>query len=87
MPEYLSSEEVQRQNAADVFLQASKAKEDERASEKDRLKKAIDRYIDKHNSTIGVRTEAKKQNRTNDYQLDLSADIVEILKELKGELR
>jgi len=87
MDEYQSSEELQRANR-DVFA----ATEGEKAatakrSEKDKLHAVLDKYIGRHESTKAVRETAKEHKRAADYQLDLSADLVEILEKIKNELR
>ncbi len=87
MMEYLSSEELQRNNR-DTFTDASALKdtEDKRA-EKDKLHAVLNKYIDKHNSTKNVRDLAIENKRTADQQLHISADLVEILTKIKNELR
>lgn len=85
-PEYQSSEELQRHNSADVFARAEKDKEETR-SEKEKLKAVLDTHIAKHSSTKTVRDIAKEHGRTAEYQLDLSADIVELLEKIKSDLR
>ena len=84
--EYNSSEELQRHSLG-VFVGADAEKKEKNVTETKRLKGIIDAYIKKYSSTSSVRSEAKKNGRTNDYQLDLSADIVEILEKIKSELR
>lgn len=90
MDQYNSSEEYRR-HKADVFAneqaEADAKKAAKTQTERDKLKKLIDKYITLHASTRSVRDEAKKHSRTNDYQLDLSADIVEVLEKIKSELR
>ena len=86
--EYQSSEELQRHNAdKGVFADAAADKPAVDVTEKTRIIGALDKYIDLHNSTASVRAEAKKNDRIAEYQLDLSADIVEILEKIKNELR
>ena len=88
MAEYISSEELQRTNS--VFAEKNK-KETRDISELDRLKKQLDTFIKAHSSTTKVRELAKSNPNTEkygtDYQLDLSADIVLILEDIKGKLR
>lgn len=84
MSEYNSSEEFQR-SARDTFVSKTEVKE--QRTEKDKLHKVLDKYIAKHSSTVVVRELAKEHNRAADYQLDLSADVVEILQKIKNELR
>jgi hypothetical protein len=87
MNEYQSSEELQRANR-DVFASdEAKKRAQEKRSEKDKLHAVLDKYIAKHNSTKAVRDMSVEHNRTADYQLDLSADLVEILEKIKNELR
>lgn len=85
--EYQSSEELQRRNR-DTFVDKAteKAAKDQR-TEKDKLHKVLDKHIAKHSKTTDVREMAKKNKRTAEYQLDLSADLVELLEKIKNELR
>jgi len=85
--EYHSSEELQRRSR-DTFVDeaAQKAAKKER-TEKDKLHKVLDQYIAKHSKTSDVRKMAKENERNAEYQLDLSADLVEILEKIKNELR
>lgn len=87
MAEYFSSEEIQR-STRDTFVDesAKKAAKQER-TEKDKLHKVLDKYIAQHNATKEVRIMAQNNKRGANYQLDLSADIVEILEKIKNELR
>lgn len=87
MFEYNSSEELSRRHSADAFKIAEKKQETDMTLQKKRLFAVIDKYIEKYSSTTSVRDEAKSHGRTNDYQLDLSADIVTILKEIKGTMK
>lgn len=84
--EYNSSESVQRQNI-DVFTGGASGKKPANLTEKNKLKKMLDFYIDRHSKTTAVRAMAKESNRGVEYQLDLSADIVELLEKIKKELR
>lgn len=87
MNEYQSSEELQRANRDAFVDEAAKKKAEEARTEKDKLHLVLDKYIRKHNSTKAVREMAVEHKRTADYQLDLSADLVEILEKIKNELR
>lgn len=87
MSEYQSSEDIQRQHSADVFARAEQKRTERVATEKQKLVKVIDSYIGLHSSTKSVRAAAKESGRSAEYQLDLSADIVEILEKIKSELR
>lgn len=87
MAEYQSSEEFQRTSRG-AFTDAAASKEkQEQETEKQKLQKVLDVYIAKHGSTKAVRAMAKDSKRSADYQLDLSADLVEILEKIKKELR
>lgn len=87
MSEYQSSEELQRATHDAFVDKAAKKAADDRRTEKDKLHKVLDQYIAKHSKTTDVREMAKENNRTADYQLDLSADIVAVLEKIKNELR
>lgn len=86
MSEYNSSEELQR-HSADVFAREQVKKTEDTITERGRLKKILDKHIAQHEKTASVRKLAKSAGRTNDYQMDLSADLVEILEKIKSELR
>lgn len=83
---YRSSEEVQRHNH-ELFVKTEAEKEKVVTQEGTRIKKLLDTYIEQHGSTVGVRAEAEKKKRDNSYQLDLSADLVEILTQIKSKVR
>lgn len=84
---FMSSESIQRQHSIDVFSQGEEKAEKATKSEIDRLKGLIDIQINKHSSTSAVRKLAEESKRNKSYQLDLSADIVEVLTKIKSELR
>lgn len=84
MDSYQSSEEIRRHVGAFSTGDEKKRRD---VSEVERLRKLLDTHIAKHSSTVTVRTLAKENKRTADYQLDLSADIVETLTKIKSELR
>ena len=86
MADYQSSEELQR-HARDAFIDKSANKPKADQSERDKLVKVLDRYIAQHSSTSSVRAECAKHSRKADYQLDLSADIVDMLEKIKSDLR
>ena len=84
---YQSSEELQRHNR-DVFAsKEAKEKQQANTTERDKIRKVLDQYISKHKSTDTVRKMAKEAGRTADEQLDLSAELVEILTKIKSDLR
>ena len=84
---YNSSEELARV-ARQTFIQKEQEKEQEkRLTDKERLLSGLNQYIAKYSKTTSVRKIAEEKKRTADYQLDLSADIVEILEKIKSDLR
>ena len=88
MGEYNSSEELQRQRS--VFADQTTKKE-VNTTETDKIKRILDLYIAKHSKTTTVRALSRENPNVAqygaDYQLDLSADLVEILTKIKSELR
>lgn len=85
--DYNSSEELQRHNA-DVFaVRAATKEEQEQKTQNDKFKTILDKYIAEHGASKKIRDMAKANGRTADYQLDLSADLVEILEKIKNEVR
>lgn len=86
----LSSEEFQRHKSVDVFS-AGEARKRVDPTEKEKVRRVLDKYIAVHSSTKGVRSLAKENQNVEkygaEYQLDLSADIVEILEKIKSDLR
>ena len=84
---YNSSEELQRHNAEVFANKEAEKKQKKQLTDKERLSANIDKYIEKYSKTTSVRKMAEEKNRTADYQLDLSADIVEILEKIKSDLR
>ena len=88
MGEYSSSEEFQWQRS--VFADKTPKKE-ANTTETDKIKKILDLYIAKHSKTTTVRALSRENPNVAKYgvgyQLDLSADIVEILEKIKSELR
>ncbi len=84
--EYQSSEELHRHHNNDVFARTQKDDSNKNISDREKLKKILDRHIKQHSSTKNVRALAEKNKRTADYQLDLSADLVEMLEKIKKEL-
>ncbi|CAN5702233.1 hypothetical protein BH23PAT2_BH23PAT2_08480 [soil metagenome] len=85
--EYNSSEELQRAHRQ-TFVEAEKKEEEkQQLTEKQKLHRVLDKYIAKHGKSTEIRKMAKEGNRTADEQLDLSAELVEILEKIKNELR
>lgn len=87
MAEYQSSEELQRANRGAFTDEAAKIAAKKERTEKDKLHAVLDKYIAQHSKTTDVRKMATEFERTADYQLDLSADLVAILEKIKNELR
>lgn len=87
MAEYQSSEELQRTSREAFVDEAAKKKQEAEATERQKVVKVLDRYIEKHSKTTEIRKMAKEGDRTADAQLDLSAELVEILEKIKKELR
>lgn len=85
--EYESSEQIQRKHNADVFAATQEKAKKVAATEAEKVKGMLDKYIEQHSTTIAVRAAAKKAKRTNEYQMDLSADLVEMLQKIKKSLR
>lgn len=86
MADYQSSEELQRANR-DAFVDESAKKAAEaQLSEKQKVAKVLDKYINRHSKTTEIRKMAKENSRSAEAQLDLSADLVEILSKIKNEL-
>lgn len=87
LEEYNSSEELALAHRQSVFAEEQKKKETDVLTAKQRYDKVLDKYIDIHSNTKSVRKHAAENKRTNDYQLDLSADLVEVLEKIKSEMR
>lgn len=85
--EYSSSEEFQR--AHRVALEEQKKEEETRKvlTDKQRLRVVLDKYITKYSKTSEVRKMATANKKSADHQLDVCADVVEILEKIKNELR
>ena len=84
---YNSSEVLQRWAYRDSFKTGRAKEVPKNITALDKINRVLDKYIAKYSSTVFVRDAASKNKRTNDYQLDLSADIVELLTEVKNKLR
>lgn len=87
LEEYNSSEELALAHRASVFAEEQKKKETEVLTQKQRFHATLDKYIKIHSNTKNVRKLAKENKRSNDHQLDLSADLVELLEKIKSEMR
>lgn len=84
---YNSSEEFHMAHQSAFIDKKKKEEEEARLTDKEKLKALLDLHIRKYSSTTAVRKMAKENKRNADYQLDLSADIVEVLEKIKKELR
>lgn len=86
MAEYQSSEELQRASRDAFIDEAAKKAEEAQQTEKQKVARVLDKYITKHQKSTEIRKMAKEGGRTAEAQLDLSADLVEILTKIKNEL-
>lgn len=84
---YNSSEEFQRAHAAGLARQAEEEKQQQATTEKQKIKVVLDKYIKKYSKTTETRKRAKANNKSADHQLDVDAEVVEILEKIKTELR
>lgn len=87
---YNSSEELQRAQSgvfADKVASEAQKRRDARKADLNANQAVVDEYIAIYNNSKDIRRMAKEHNRTADYQLDLSADIVEVLEKIKSKLR
>lgn len=85
--EYKSSEEIQRAHRTFVEDEKKKEEQQKQLTDKQKLKAVLDKYLNKYSDTSEVRKMAKENNKSADHQLDVCADVVEILKKIKNELR
>lgn len=85
--EYQSSEAIQRAHSADVFARTQEKEKKAIATQSEKIIRMLDKYINEHSMTVSVRKLAKKHKRTNELQMELSADLVEILEKIKSEVR
>lgn len=84
---YNSSEELARVNRQTFIQKEAEKEKRKQLTDKERLLSGLDQYIAKYSTTTTVRKMAEEKKRTADYQLDLSADIVEVLTKIKSDLR
>lgn len=85
--EYSSSEEFQRAHAASIAEEEAKKQQAKLLSDKQKVKAFLDKYIDKYSKTTTVRALAKQNKKSADHQLDVCADVVEILEKIKNAVR
>lgn len=85
--DYQSSEHLQRAHNAEVFAKSQEKERKAATTEREKVVGALDKYIEQHSSTTKVRALAVKNSRTNELQMDISADLVEMLQKIKKSLR
>ncbi len=84
---YNSSEEFQRAHAAGLAEKAAKEAQQKATTEAQRIRAVLDKYIAKYSKTTETRKRAQAHGKTADHQLDVDAEVVEILEKIKNELR
>lgn len=84
---YHSSEEFQRTHAAGLSQKKAEEQQQKAATEKQRIRAVLDKYIEKYSKTTETRKRAQANGKTAEHQLDVDADVVEILEKIKNELR
>lgn len=84
---YNSSEEFQRAHAAGLAQKKAEEEQRKATTEKQRIRATLDKYIDKYSKTSEVRKMAEEHKKSADHQLDVCAEVVEVLEKLKNELR
>lgn len=87
MEVYNSSEEFQRAHAAGLAQQKIDEAKQQATTEKEKIKVVLNKYINKYSKTTETRKRAKANNKSADHQLDVDAEVVEILEKIKNELR
>ena len=85
--EYSSSEEFQRAHAQGLARQAEEEKAQKATTEKQRIRLVLDKYISKYGDTVEVRKMGEKNKKSADHNLDVAADVTEILQKIKNELK
>ena len=84
---YNSSEEFQRAHAAGIAQKAANEAEQKATTERQKIRLVLDKYIAVYSKTTETRKRALANNKSADHQLDVDADVVEILQKIKNELR
>lgn len=84
---YNSSEEFQRAHQAGLEQQKIEEERQKATTEKQKVKAVLDKYIKQYSKTTEVRKLALKNKKTADHQLDVCAEVVEILEKIKNQLR
>lgn len=85
--EYSSSEEFQRAHRVALDKQQEDEKAQKHLTDKQKLRTVLDKYITKYSKTSEVRKMADAKKKSADHQLDVCAEVVEILEKIKNELR
>lgn len=84
---YNSSEEFQRAHAAGLAKQKAEEEQQQATTEKQKLKAVLDKYINKYSKTTEIRKMGDKNKKSAEHNLDVAADVVEVLEKIKNELR
>lgn len=84
---YNSSEEFQRAHAVGLAEQKKQEEQQKALTEKQKIRKVLNKYIEKYSKTSETRKRAQANNKSADHQLDVDAEVVEILEKIKNELR
>lgn len=84
---YNSSEEFQRAHKAGLEQQKIEEARQKATTEKQKIHAVLDKYLAKYSKTTETRKRAQKNKKSADHQLDVDAEVVEILEKIKNELR
>ena len=84
---YSSSEEFQRAHRVGLAKQKEDEERQKALTEKQKVRKVLDKYIEKYSKTTETRKRAEAHKKSADHQLDVDAEVVEILEKIKNELR
>lgn len=84
---YNSSEEFQRAHKAGLAQQKVEEERQQATTEKQKIKVVLDKYIAKYGDTIEVRKRGEKNKKSADHNLDVAAEVAEVLRKIKNELR
>lgn len=85
--EYKSSEEFQRAHRVGIEKQKAEEEAQKVLTDKQKLRNVLDKYLKKYSKTSEVRKMAVANKKSADHQLDVCAEVVEILEKIKNELR
>lgn len=84
---YNSSEEFQRAHAVGLAKQAEEEQKQKVTTERQKIKVVLDKYIKKYGDTVEVRKMGEKNKKSADHNLDVAAEVTEVLRKIKNELR